>query len=73
MKKGGKKFCPPNFLPPFLDSKFNVDYDFAIKHDLNSWSDCDTDVQNWGPKRENRQYYTLMDILAIKANVLDSK
>ena len=33
-KKGGKKICPPNFVSPFSDSKFNLDYDFAIKHDL---------------------------------------
>ena len=33
-KKEGKNiFCPLNLLP-LLDSKFNVDYDTAIKHDL---------------------------------------
>ena len=33
-KKEGKNiFCTPNLLP-LLDSKFNVDYDTAIKHDL---------------------------------------
>ena len=35
-KKGGKKFCSPKLLSPFLDLKFNGDYDFAIKHDLDS-------------------------------------
>ena len=29
----GAKYCPPIFLAPLVDSKFNVDYDFAIKHD----------------------------------------
>ena len=33
-KKRGQKICPPKILLPLLDSKFNVDYDFAIKHDL---------------------------------------
>ena len=33
-KKGGKYFAPPKLLLPFIDLKFNVDYDSAIKHDL---------------------------------------
>ena len=38
LKKGGIFCWPPNFLC-VLDAKFNVDYDFAIKHDLIPWSD----------------------------------
>ena len=29
----GQIFAPQKFSAPLLDSKFNVDYDFAIKHD----------------------------------------
>ena len=29
----GDKKCPPKFLVPLVDSEFDVDYDFAIKHD----------------------------------------
>ena len=32
--KLGGKYCPPQKLAPLVDSEFNVDYDFAIKHDL---------------------------------------
>ena len=32
-KKGGICLLPTNFLC-VLDAKFNVDYDFVIKHDL---------------------------------------
>ena len=32
-KRGGIFCCPPKFLC-VLDAEFNVDYDFAIKHDL---------------------------------------
>ena len=32
-KKGGKT-APLKFSTTLLDSKLNVDYDFAIKHDL---------------------------------------
>ena len=28
-----QKLAPQKILAPFLDSKFDVDYDFAIKHD----------------------------------------
>ena len=34
LKKGGIKFCPPKFSSLVLHSKFDVDYDIAIKHDL---------------------------------------
>ena len=33
IEKVGVKFCPQNILTHILDSKFNVDYDVAIKHD----------------------------------------
>ena len=33
LKFRGQKLAPPQNLAPFLDSKFDVDYDFAIKHD----------------------------------------
>ena len=29
----GQNLAPPKNSAPLLDSKFNVDYDFAIKHD----------------------------------------
>ena len=32
--KRGPKNLPPKIFTTFLDSLFNVDYDFAIKHDL---------------------------------------
>ena len=32
-EKRGETFDPQIFLAPSLDSKLNVDYDFAIKHD----------------------------------------
>ena len=32
-KKGGNFLLPTNFLG-VLDAEFNLDYDFAIKHDL---------------------------------------
>ena len=37
-KKGGIFLLHTNFLC-VLDAKFNVDYDFTIKHDLILWSD----------------------------------
>ena len=37
-KKGGNFLLPTNFLC-VLDAKFDVDYDFAIKHDLILWYD----------------------------------
>ena len=33
LKISGQKLAPQKILAPFLDSKFAVDYDFAIKHD----------------------------------------
>ena len=35
---------------PILDSKINIDFDFAINHDLVPRSDLDLGVQNWGCK-----------------------
>ena len=32
--KRGPKTLPPKIFATFLDSLFNVNYDFAIKHDL---------------------------------------
>ena len=32
--KKGANILPPKNFDTFLDSKFNVDYDFAINHDL---------------------------------------
>ena len=32
--KRDKKLPPPKFSTTFTDPKFNVNYDFAIKHDL---------------------------------------
>ena len=46
LKKGGKCFVSHQFLC-VLDAKFNVDYDFAIKHDLILWSDHLRGVQRW--------------------------
>ena len=32
--KKGAKILPPENIDTFLDSKFDVDFDFAINHDL---------------------------------------
>ena len=32
--KAGGKILPSKFLATLVDSKFDVDYDFAINHDL---------------------------------------
>ena len=32
--KKGQKICPPKISTLFSDSKFDVDFDFAINHDL---------------------------------------
>ena len=32
--KKGAKILPPKSIDPLLDSKFNVDFDFAINYDL---------------------------------------
>ena len=33
MQNGGQRIAPQNILAPLPDLNFNVDYDFAIKHD----------------------------------------
>ena len=35
----GQNIAPQIFLPPLVDSKIDVDYKFAIKHDLNQSDD----------------------------------
>ena len=34
IQKKGVKMLPPENINTFLDSKFDVDFDFAINHDL---------------------------------------
>ena len=69
-KKGENLLFPTKFLC-VLDAKFNVDYDFAIKHDLILWSDQLMGVQSWKnlffanfgfflPKRARKRSYTLV-------------
>ena len=53
--KEGAKYCPLNFLVPLVDSKLNVDYDFAIKHDPIQSDDwvmdfCVMPESRWAPK-----------------------
>ena len=50
-QKGGKFFCFPPKLICVLDAKFNVDYDFAIKHDLILWSDQFVGIHSLHQKR----------------------
>ena len=49
-QKGGDIFVAHQFLC-VLDIKFNVDYDFSIKHDLISWSDQLMDIHSLHQKK----------------------
>ena len=74
LKKGAIFDCLPTILG-VLDEEFNVDYDFATKHDLILWSEWLMGVQscknsdNWGQGDGSEESVTECSIEVAKPNI----
>ena len=74
LKKGAIFDCLPTILG-VLDAEFNVDYDFATKHDLILWSEWLMGVQscknsdNWGQGDGSEESVTECSIEVPKPNI----